>query len=51
MGAGVRKICKNMKIGKKLENELGVVGGAVDRCKMIRAIVGRLLNGFWPRIH
>ena len=28
--AGVRKICKNMKIGKKSENGLGVVGGAPD---------------------
>ena len=44
--AGVRKIYKNMKIGKKLEHELGVVGGAPDWCKMIK-----FLNGFWPRIH
>ena len=29
--AGVGKICKNMKIGKTLENGLGVVGGAPDR--------------------
>ena len=27
---GVRQICKNMKIGKKLENGLAVVGGAPD---------------------
>ena len=49
--AGVRKICKNMKIGKKLENGLGVVGGGSDWCKMIRASVGRVLSRFWPRIH
>ncbi len=49
--AGVRKICKNMKIGKKLENGLGEVGGAPDWCKMISAIIGRFLNRFWPRIH
>ena len=49
--AGVGKICKNMKIAKKLENGLGVVGGAPDWCKMISAIVGTFLNGFWPRIH
>ena len=48
---GVGKKIKIMKIGKKLENGLGVVGGPPDRCKMIRAIVGRCLNGFWPRIH
>ena len=48
---GVRQICKNMKIGKKLENGLGVVGGAPDWCKMISAIVGTCLNGFRPRIH
>ena len=35
--AGVGEICKNMKIGKKLENGLGVVGGGLDWCKMIRA--------------
>ena len=46
MVAGVGEICKNMKIGKKLENGLGVVGGAPDWCKMIRAIVGMFLNGF-----
>ena len=48
--AGVGKISKNMKIGKKLENGLGVVGGAPDWCKMISAIVGTFLNGFWPII-
>ena len=48
---GVRQICKNMKIGKKLENGLGVVGGGLDWCKMISAVVGTFLNGFWPRIH
>ena len=41
---GVRQICKNMKIGKKLENGLGVVGGAPDWCKMISAVVGTFLN-------
>jgi hypothetical protein len=51
VGPGVGKIFKIMKIGKKLENGVGVVGGPPDRCKMIRAIVGRFLNGFWPRIH
>ena len=51
MGPGVGKIFKIMKIGKKLENGLGVVGGGPDWSKMIRAIVGRFLNGFWPRIH
>ena len=35
---GVRQICKNMKVGKKLENVLGVVGGAPDWCKMISAV-------------
>ena len=49
-GGGVRKICKNMKIGKKFENGLEEVGGAPDWCKMISAIVGMFLNGFWPRI-
>ena len=49
--AGVKEICKIMKIGKKLENGLGVVGGGPDCCKMIRAIVGRFFNGFWPMIH
>ena len=49
--AGVGKICKNMKIGKKLGNGLGVVGGAPDWSKMIRGVVGRFLNGVWPRIH
>ena len=39
--AGVGEICKIMKIGKKLENGVGVAGGPPDRCKMIRAIVGR----------
>mgnify|MGYP001404592709 CR=1 FL=1 len=51
VGLGVGEICKNMKIGKKLENGLGVVGGGPDWCKMISAIVGTFLNGFWPRIH
>ncbi len=51
MVAGVGEICKNMKIGKKLENGLGVVGGAPDWCKMISAIIGTFLNGFGPRIH
>ena len=51
MGLGVGEICKNMKIGEKLENGLGVGGGGLDWFKMIRAIVGRFLNGFWPRIH
>ena len=50
-GAGVGKICKNMKIGKKLENGLGVVGGGLDWCKMISAVVGTFLNRFWLRIH
>ena len=49
--ACVGKICKNMKIGKKLENGLGVVGGAPDWCKVISAIVGTFLNRVWPRIH
>ena len=49
--AGLGKICKNMKIGKKLENGLGVVGGAPDWCKMISAIIGTFLNVFWLRIH
>ena len=31
MVAGVGKICKIMKIGKTLENGLGVVRGAPDR--------------------
>ena len=44
--AGVGEICENMKIRKKLENGLGVVGGAPDWCKMISAIVGTFLNGF-----
>ena len=48
--AGVGKICKNIKVRKKFENGLEVVGGAPDWCKMIRAIVGTFLNGFWPRI-
>ena len=51
VGPGVGKIFKIMKIGKKLENGLGVVGGPPDRCKMISAIIGRFLNRFWPRIH
>ena len=51
MVAGVGKICKIMKLGGKLENGLGVVGGAPDWCKMISAIVGTFLNGFWSRIH
>ena len=51
MSPGVGKIFKIMKIGKKLENGLGVVGGPPDRCKMISAIIGRFLDGFWPRIH
>ena len=49
--AGVRKIYKNMKLRNKLENGLGLVGGAPDWCKMISAIVGTFLNGFWPMIH
>ena len=49
--AGVGKICKITKIWEKLENGLGVVGGAPDWCKMISAIVGTFLNRFWPRIH
>ena len=49
--AGVGELCRNMKIGKMLENGLGVVGGGSDWCKMISAIIGRFLNGFWPRIH
>ena len=36
---------------EKLENGLGVVGGAPDWCKMISAIIGTFLNGFRPRIH
>ena len=48
---GVRQIYKNTKIGKKLENGLGVVGGTPDWCKMISAVVGTFLNGFWPGIH
>ena len=40
VGAGVGEIFKNMKIGKKVENGLGVVGGGPDWSKMIRAIVG-----------
>ena len=51
VGAGVGKICKNMKIGEKLENGLGVGGGGLDWCKMISAIVGTFLNGFWPMMH
>ena len=50
MGLGVGEICKNMNIGEKLENGLGVVGGGLDWCKMISAVVGTFLNGFWPRI-
>ena len=49
--AGVGEMCKNMKIGKKLENGLGVAGGPPDRCKMISAIIGTFLNRFWLRIH
>ena len=47
---GVRQICKNMKIGKKLENGLGVGGGGPDWSKMISASVGIFLNGFRPII-
>ena len=50
--AGVRKICKNMKIWKKLENGLGEVGGAPDCCKMISAIVGTkqvFANNSWKK--
>ena len=49
-GVGKKKV-KIMKIGKKLENGLGVVGGGPDWSKMISVSVGRFLNGFWPRIH
>ena len=51
VGAGGGKILKIMKIGKQLENGVGVVGGGPDWSKMIRAIVGTFLNGFRPRIH
>ena len=51
MVGGVGKICKIMKIGNRLENGLGVVGGASDWSKMISAIIGTFLNGFWPRLH
>ena len=49
--AGAGEICKIMKIGKKLENGLGVGGGGPDWSKMISASVGIFLNGFRPRIH
>ena len=49
--AGVGEICKMMKIGKKLESGLGVVGGALDWSKMISASVGIFLNRFGPMIH
>ena len=49
--AGVGEICKIMKMGKKLENGLGVGGGGPDWSKMISASVGRVLDGFRPRIH
>ena len=41
---GVGEICKNMKIGEKLENGLGVVGGGLDWCKMISAVSETFLN-------
>ena len=44
MGLGVGEICKNMKIEEKVENGLGVVGGGLDWCKMISAVVGTFLN-------
>ena len=53
--AGVGKIRKkrNRRKGKseKLLSWLGEVGGAPDWCKMISAIIGTFLNGFWPRLH
>ena len=49
VGPGVGKQFKIMKIWKKLENGVGVVGGGPDWSKMISASVGMFLNGFRPR--